>query len=101
MLGNSGEMTKAKIEATYAEAFTGLFCRLIVTADDYETLRKAAEDSTATPSVVVGRTEGGVERYLTKKETPDRRLGSGKRTALCALAAANYLRRKERLGRQE
>ena len=69
-------MVKAEIEDTYAEAFTGLFCRIIVTADDAETLRKAAEDSTATPSVVIGRTEGGVEKYLTEKETPDQRVGA-------------------------
>ncbi len=63
-------MGKAQIEDTYAEAFTGIFCRVIVTADDEETLRKAAEDSTATPSVVIGRTEGGVEKYLTPKRNP-------------------------------
>ena len=74
-MGNSGDMAKAEIDDTYAEAFNGLFCRVIVTADDEETLRKAAEDSTATPSVVIGRTEGGVERYLTQKETPDQRSG--------------------------
>ena len=66
-------MSKASIEDTFAEAFTGIFCRVIVTADDEETLQKAAEDSTATPSVVIGRTEGGVEKYLTPKETPDKR----------------------------
>ena len=66
-------MAKAEIEDTYAEAFTGIFCRVIVTADDEETLHKAAEDSTATPSVVIGRTEGGVEKYLSPKETPDKR----------------------------
>ena len=69
-------MPKAEIEDTYAEAFTGLFCRVIVTADDEETLHKAAEDSTATPSVVIGRTEGGVEKYLSSKETPDKRVGA-------------------------
>jgi formylmethanofuran--tetrahydromethanopterin N-formyltransferase len=69
-------MTKPPIEDTFAEAFTGLFCRVIVTADDQETLRKAAEDSTATPSVVIGRTEGGVEKYLSPKETPDKRYGA-------------------------
>ena len=63
-------MGKAQIEETYAEAFTGIYCRVIVTADDEQTLRKAAEDSTATPSVVIGRTEGGVEKYLTPTETP-------------------------------
>jgi len=68
-------MTKAEIEDTYAEAFTGIFSRVIVTADDKETLRKAAEDSTATPSVVIGRIEGGVEKYLTHTETPDKRKG--------------------------
>jgi formylmethanofuran--tetrahydromethanopterin N-formyltransferase len=67
---------KAEIEDTYAEAFTGLYCRVIVTADDEEILRKAAEDSTATPSVVIGRTEGGVEKYLYPAETIDKRPGA-------------------------
>ena len=75
-MGSLRETAKPEIEDTYAEAFTGIFCRVIVTADDEETLRKAAEDSTATPSVVIGRTEGGVEKYLTQKETPDERVGA-------------------------
>lgn len=66
---------RAIVEDTYAEAFEGIFCRLAVTANDERTLRSAAEDATATPSVVIGRVEGGIERYLTKKETPDKRLG--------------------------
>ncbi|HVP92347.1 MAG TPA: formylmethanofuran--tetrahydromethanopterin formyltransferase, partial [Acidobacteriota bacterium] len=37
---------KAKIEDTYAEAFDGIYCRIIVTAGDNETLRRAAEDAT-------------------------------------------------------
>jgi formylmethanofuran--tetrahydromethanopterin N-formyltransferase len=69
-------MVKAPIEDTFIEAFMGIYCRVIVTADDKETLRKATEDSTATPSVVIGRTEGGVERYLTPNETPDNREGA-------------------------
>jgi len=69
-------MSRASIEDTFAEAFTGIYCRVIITADDQETLRKAAEDSTATPSVVIGRTEGGLERYLSPKETPDKREGA-------------------------
>ena len=69
-------MGKATIEDTFAEAFTGIFCRVTVTADDEEILHKAAEDSTATPSVVIGRTEGGVEKYLTSQETPDKRVGA-------------------------
>jgi len=67
---------KVEIEDTYAEAFAGVFCRVMVTADDEETLRKAAEDSTATPSIVIGRVEGGIERWLTEGETPDRRKGA-------------------------
>ncbi len=69
-------MPKPVIDDTFIEAFAGIFCRVIVTADDEETLCKAAEDSTATPSVVIGRTEGGVERYLNEKETPDGRKGA-------------------------
>jgi formylmethanofuran--tetrahydromethanopterin N-formyltransferase len=64
------------IDNTFVEAFSGIFSRVIVTADDMETLMSAANDATATPSVVIGRTEGGVERYLSEKETPDGRLGA-------------------------
>jgi formylmethanofuran--tetrahydromethanopterin N-formyltransferase len=74
-LGNSDEV-KAPVEDTFAEAFEGIFCRIAVTADDERTIRAAAEDATSTPSVVIGRVEGGIERYLTKKETPDQRLGA-------------------------
>ena len=66
----------AEIDDTYAEAFSGVFCRFIVTADDARTLRGATQDSTATPSVVIGRVEGGVEKWLSKKETPDKRVGA-------------------------
>jgi formylmethanofuran--tetrahydromethanopterin N-formyltransferase len=76
-LVNSGKIAaKAEIEDTYAEAFAGVFCRVIVTAEDENTLRCAAEDSTATPSVVIGRVEGGVEKWLSEKETPDHRKGA-------------------------
>jgi formylmethanofuran--tetrahydromethanopterin N-formyltransferase len=67
---------KAKIEDTYAEAFDGIVSRVIVTADHQEVLRKAAEDVTATPSIVIGRIEGGIEKYLDKRETPDGRRGA-------------------------
>jgi len=63
------------IEDTYAEAFEGLYFRIIVTADDLWTLRRAAEDSTATPSTVIGRIEGGIERWIPGSETPDGRPG--------------------------
>ena len=65
-----------KIDDTYIEAFEGIYCRIIVTADDVETLCKAASDSTATPATVIGRTEGGVERYLSEEDTPDHRVGA-------------------------
>jgi formylmethanofuran--tetrahydromethanopterin N-formyltransferase len=69
-------LTKEKrIEDTYAEAFEGVYCRVIVTADDDETLRKAALHATATPSIVIGRIEGGIEKWLSKEETPDDRKG--------------------------
>jgi formylmethanofuran--tetrahydromethanopterin N-formyltransferase len=67
---------KAEIEDTYAEAFDGLYCRVIVTADDKEVLRRAANDATATPSIVIGRIEGGIEAWLSRKETPDGRKGA-------------------------
>jgi len=65
-----------KIEDTYAEAFDGIYCRVIVTADDEEILRKAAEDATATPAIVIGRIEGGIEKWLSEDETPDSRKGA-------------------------
>ncbi|NWF87499.1 formylmethanofuran--tetrahydromethanopterin N-formyltransferase [Candidatus Bathyarchaeota archaeon] len=67
---------KTIIDDTYAEAFEGVFCRVIVTADDEETLRRAAEDATATPSIVIGRVEGGIEKWLSEKATPDKRKGA-------------------------
>jgi formylmethanofuran--tetrahydromethanopterin N-formyltransferase len=67
---------KDLIEDTYAEAFDGLYVRIIVTADDEEILKKAAEDATATPSGVIGRLEGGIEKWLSEKETPDKRKGA-------------------------
>jgi len=67
---------KDLIQDTFAEAFDGLYVRIMVTADDEETLRKVAEDATATPSAVIGRLEGGVEKWLSGKETPDKRRGA-------------------------
>jgi len=65
-----------EVEDTYAEAFEGLYSRILITADDREVLRKAAEDATATPAVVIGRIEGGVEKWLGEDETPDGRKGA-------------------------
>lgn len=70
-----GDSMKAEIEDTYAEAFDGIVSRVTVTADNLQVLRKAALQATATPAIVIGRTEGGIEKWLTKKETPDGRKG--------------------------
>ncbi len=67
---------KVDIEDTYAEAFDGLYFRILVTADNKATLKRAAQDSTTTPSVVVGRVDAGVESYVGKDRTPDGRLGA-------------------------
>ena len=67
---------RAEIEDTYAEAFEGIISRVIVTADHPEVLRKAAQDATATPAIVNGRIEGGIEKYLNRQETPDVRWGA-------------------------
>ncbi len=66
---------KSRVEDTYAEAFTGIYCRVLITADDEEILKRAAFDATATPGTVIGRVEGGIESWVDKKETPDGRNG--------------------------
>jgi len=66
----------ATIEDTYAEAFDGLYCRISITARDEKRLKRAAYGCTALPMVVIGRTEGGVEKWLNSKQTLDRRLGA-------------------------
>ena len=71
-----GDSVKPEIEDTYAEAFDGIVARVVVTADHTIVLRKAAEDATATPSIVIGRIEGGIEKFVTKQETPDGRNGA-------------------------
>lgn len=63
------------IDDTYAEAFAGIFARITVTADDKDILKRAALNSTSTPSVVIGRVEGGIEKWLSETETPDKRTG--------------------------
>ncbi|TRO49456.1 formylmethanofuran--tetrahydromethanopterin N-formyltransferase [Candidatus Bathyarchaeota archaeon] len=65
-----------RVDNTYAEAFEGIYARVIITADDEVILKKAAEDSTSSPSVVIGRIEGGVEKWLHELETPDKRKGA-------------------------
>jgi formylmethanofuran--tetrahydromethanopterin N-formyltransferase len=67
---------KERVEDTFAEVFEGVYCRIIVTAGDRGTLRRAAEDATATPSGVIGRLDSGIEGWLTKEKTPDKREGA-------------------------
>jgi formylmethanofuran--tetrahydromethanopterin N-formyltransferase len=65
-----------KVEDTYCEAFKGFCFRVIVTAEDQETVRRAAYDATATPGTVIGRVEGGIESWLEMNQTPDGRNGA-------------------------
>nr|MDI6723977.1 formylmethanofuran--tetrahydromethanopterin N-formyltransferase [Methanobacterium sp.] len=65
-----------EIEDTYCEAFDGICCRIIVTADDEEVLQRAAYDATSTPGTVIGRVEGGIEGWLDENKTPDERKGA-------------------------
>ncbi|RJS49461.1 MAG: formylmethanofuran--tetrahydromethanopterin formyltransferase [Methanobacterium sp.] len=65
-----------RIENTFAEAFTGKCVRAIITAEDEEIVKKAAFDATSTPGAVIGRVEGGVERFLDASQTPDNRPGA-------------------------
>ncbi|MDW8048452.1 MAG: formylmethanofuran--tetrahydromethanopterin N-formyltransferase [Nitrososphaerota archaeon] len=66
----------AEIEDTYAEAFEGLYFRVLITADDLSTLKRAARDATSTPSIVIGRIEGGIEKFVDRSVTPDGRPGA-------------------------
>lgn len=63
------------VEDTFFESFRGKYIRALITAEDEQTAREAAYDSTATPSSVIGRIEGGVEGYVSPDETPDGRPG--------------------------
>jgi len=63
------------VEDTYCEAFEGSCVQLLVTANDAEFLNRAANAFTALPSTVFGDAEGGIVRWLSKKETIDGRLG--------------------------
>jgi formylmethanofuran--tetrahydromethanopterin N-formyltransferase len=67
--------SQLEIEDTYSEAFEGLFTRIIVTAKDQKRLSKAVNSATSLPSVVINRTEGGLEKWLMEDETPDGRIG--------------------------
>jgi formylmethanofuran--tetrahydromethanopterin N-formyltransferase len=61
-------------DGSFFEASEGICSRAYITAEDWETVRAAATGATATPNIVNGRTEGGIEKYVRK--TPDKRPGA-------------------------
>jgi formylmethanofuran--tetrahydromethanopterin N-formyltransferase len=65
-----------EVENTYCEAFDGLYSRLVVTAKNRGLLSKAVNSFSALPSTVFNKSEGGVEKWLERKETPDNRPGA-------------------------
>jgi formylmethanofuran--tetrahydromethanopterin N-formyltransferase len=65
-----------EIEDTYCEAFQGIYSRMLITAIDNIRLERAAKQSTALPLTVLGESEGGIEKYVSKDQTPDKRRGS-------------------------
>ena len=69
-------MLNEVVEDTFAECFSGKYIRALITADDEETLKQAAFDSTSSPGAVIGRIEGGVEGFLSGDHTPDGRIGA-------------------------
>ncbi len=70
------KINEIPVEDTYCEAFDGLFIRIIITTKDEKRLKRAAYSFTALPSTVFGEAEGGIEKWLSKDETPDRRIGA-------------------------
>lgn len=72
----TSESLELKVDNTYCEAFKGFCFRVIVTAEDMETVRRAAYDATSTPGTVIGRVEGGIESFISKNQTPDGRDGA-------------------------
>ncbi|MCD4842755.1 MAG: formylmethanofuran--tetrahydromethanopterin N-formyltransferase [Methanosarcinales archaeon] len=64
------------VDDTYCEAFSGVFTRFIITAGDKKRLKRAAYISTALPSTVFGKSEGGIEAWLDPTDTPDGRIGA-------------------------
>ena len=64
------------VDDTYCEAFGGVFTRFIITAGDKKRLKRAAYLSTALPSTVFGKSEGGIEDWLDPADTPDGRIGA-------------------------
>ncbi|MBE6499138.1 MAG: formylmethanofuran--tetrahydromethanopterin N-formyltransferase [Methanobrevibacter thaueri] len=69
-------MNYDKVEDTFFEAFQGKYVRALITGPTESIVKRAAYDSTSTPSAVIGRVEGGVEGFLNPSQTPDNRFGA-------------------------
>jgi len=69
-------MSYEKVKDTFFEAFRGKYVRALITGPTEKIVRRAAYDSTSTPSAVIGRVEGGVEGFLDESQTPDGRFGA-------------------------
>ncbi len=59
----------------YSELFETEFVRFDITANDPLILINAAQETTRPSALVIGGTEGGIEKRLCKEETPDGREG--------------------------
>jgi formylmethanofuran--tetrahydromethanopterin N-formyltransferase len=70
------EINGTEILDTYAEAFPIWLSRVIITASTRQWAYKAAVEATGFATSKIGCScEAGIERHLTKKETPDGRTG--------------------------
>lgn len=69
-------MSYEKVKDTFFEVFEGKYVRALITGPSEKIVKRAAYDSTSTPSTVIGRVEGGVEGFLDESQTPDRRFGA-------------------------
>ncbi len=70
------EINGTKILDTYAEAFPVWISRIIITAASKKWAYNAATEATGFATSKIGcLCEAGIERFLTKKETPDGRVG--------------------------
>jgi formylmethanofuran--tetrahydromethanopterin N-formyltransferase len=71
------QIQNTEIVGTFAEAFSMRFAQLIVTAHDEYWLDAGLQEFTGYSSSVIScDAETGVERFLTKDETPDGRIGA-------------------------
>ncbi len=69
------ELNGVEVEDTYCEAFEGIVSRLLVTLRDEQLIQYTAAQCSALPSIVVGRTEAAIERWVRGDETPDKNHG--------------------------